>query len=274
MIFDEVGRLLADEVPPEFAFEWDNVGWMTGRLDEKLKGVLVCVDPSPDAIETALRQDCNLVLAHHPLIFDSIDGLVDSDPHQASIMRAVLNDVGVYCLHTNADCCPGGLNDVYSSYLGLNEKVPIEAFEFNENAGLGRVGNIPKAAKLKDIEQKLRQREEINYFRTVGDPEAEVDRLALCTGSGGDLLGSPEVLEADLYITGDLKHHDVETARINGLNLIVLDHYEMEVVFLEFARELLEGSLGVEVPVCCFERESPYRHDVKPQLLNNREVPE
>jgi len=268
----DFGARLLEEVPTDFACEWDNVGWSVGPLSQQLTGIMVSVDPSSEAVQAALDKNCNLLFCHHPLLFEPVNQLVESNPLQNLVLKAVRESLGIFALHTNADACPGGLNDIYADYLGLRERQPIQQVaEEYPGAGLGRVGNLEGTVTVRLLENKLNRRPEISYFRRVGDPEAKVTRLALCTGSGGDLIERPPVVESDLFITADLKHHDVEAARARGLNLIILDHYEMEQVFLDFARELFEKKLKVSEAIHYFERKNPYRHTVKHKFLINRE---
>ncbi len=266
------GARLLEEVPADFACEWDNVGWSVGPLSQQLTGVMVSVDPSPEAVDVALEKNCNLLFCHHPLLFEPVKQLVESNPPQNLVLKAARESLGIFALHTNADACPGGLNDIYADYLDLQERQPVQLVAEEEPAaGLGRVGDLAETVTVRQLEKKLSTRSEISYFRRVGDPEAKVTRLALCTGSGGELIERPSVVESDLFITADLKHHDVEAARARGLNLIILDHYEMEQVFLDFARELLKKKLKVSEAIHYFERKNPYRHTVQHKFLTNRE---
>lgn len=267
----EVGRQFAKKVPPEFAEEWDNVGWMVGSLEENLEGIVACVDPSPEALEFAVENNCNLMLAHHPLFFESIKQLTTNSPLQGLVMDAVRKNVGIYAMHTNADSVRRGLNDIFADFLELEARVPLVKDEEAEETGLGRAGRLSSPVPLEELEDKVSTHPRISYFRTVQAGAEEISRVALCTGSGGDLLEHKEVMEADLFISGDLKHHEVEKARMNGLNLIILDHYEMETVFLNFAQNLLEDQLELEIPVYLFERKNPYLHYVNSNVQRRQE---
>ncbi|MGM0380512.1 MAG: Nif3-like dinuclear metal center hexameric protein [bacterium] len=262
MQLKQIGQQLEDNVPAEFAEEWDNVGWMVGPLEEKLKGIVVCVDPSPEALEFTLENNCNLLLSHHPLFFEPVKRLTTAEPLQKMVMEAISADIGIYAMHTNADGCPGGLNDLFARYLGLEETQPLVENEMDSSSGLGRVGSYSSPVLLSEIEEKFSSHPRISYFQTVHAGEEEIEQVAVCTGSGGDFLDNDVVRATDLYISGDIKHHQVENARMHGLNLINLDHYEMETFFLNFAQELLEDQLAVDCPVSLFERENPYLHYV------------
>lgn len=262
MKLSEVGDQLETYIPSRYAESWDNVGWMIQPPDVDLTGLLICVDVSANALETARERDLNLVLSHHPLIFESLDRLVDSDPEHRLIMDAVRNDIGVYSVHTNADSMPGGLNDLFAARLDLQETRPLDPQEDDPDAGLGRVGRLGVPSPLSDVERDLRDQLDLQYLQSLGDPDAAIRRVAVCTGSGADFIDQTLAADADLFITGDVGHHRAMRARQLGLNLIMLDHYEMETVFLNFAETVWREQFRDQVPVVTFRRENPYRYYV------------
>ncbi len=271
MRFSELANQLASEVPLNLAEDWDNVGWIVGPDDQELTGILTCVDLTPAALEAALENNCNFLLAHHPLIFSPLQQVIESSPQGAMIFKAIQNSLGIYALHTNADLCLGGLNDLFGEYLGLFDLVSLVPRENNSEIGMGRIGEFDQPVKMKSVENKLKSRKQITYLRSVGDATEKIERVAFCTGSGGDFIKTAVDRSVDLYVSADLSHHEIEDARLEGLNLIILDHREMETFFLEFARRLLEEKLELEHNIMYFERESPYRHSVKLENLSSWE---
>jgi dinuclear metal center YbgI/SA1388 family protein len=260
MKLSEVGDWLETCVPQKYAEGWDNVGWMVGPLSEELSGVLLSVDVTREVLETAIERDLNLVLAHHPLIFESIDGVVEGRPVDDLIARALRERIGIYSAHTNADSMPGGLNDVVADRIDLNDTEPLAPLDVDDRAGLGRIGHLDEPVSLSDLETSLIERLNLTHARSLGDPGTTVRTVALCTGSGGDFINRELARRADLYITGDVGHHEALEARELGLPLIMLDHHEMETVFLSFARVLWEEQYGERFDCESFTREYPYRH--------------
>lgn len=258
----EVGEQLKTYISPRYAEPWDNVGWMIQPPDAPLEGLLICVDVSEAVLRTARERNLNLILSHHPLIFESLDRLVDEDPAHRLIMDAIRHDVGVYSVHTNADSMPGGLNDLFAGRLGLLDTVPLDPLDEEPDAGLGRVGRLESPRTLGDIEEQLADELDLQYRQTLGEPDRSIRRVAVCTGSGADFINEDLAGAADLYVTGDVGHHRAMKARQLGLSLITLDHYEMETVFLTFAETMWREQFGDQVPVVNYRRQNPYRYYV------------
>lgn len=255
-----IGEQLETYIPSRYAASWDNVGWMLGPLSQELTGTLVCVDVSREALDRALDQNLNLILSHHPLIFDPVSRLIESNPQHRLILDAARNNVGIYSVHTNADSMPGGLNDWFADVFDLQDTTPLEPQEDDPEAGLGRIGTLPDPCSLQELEQTLADHFELSHMQSLGDPSRPLGRVAVCTGSGGDFVGAELAEQADVYITGDVGHHKAMEARSLDLPLIILDHYEMETVFLPFAESIWKEQFGSQYPLEIFRRENPYRH--------------
>jgi dinuclear metal center YbgI/SA1388 family protein len=111
--------------PPNLAESWDNVGLQAGDPAAPLDRVLVCLDPSEQAIEAARTIGAQAVLAHHPLIFQPLRQLTPATETGRILLRAAREGIAVLCAHTNLDRAPGGLNDWLAQRLGLPETVPL-----------------------------------------------------------------------------------------------------------------------------------------------------
>lgn len=258
MKIERAGSLLDELLDVKLAEDWDNPGWGVAQLDQRLTGVLVCVDPSLEAIERAVENKLNLVLAHHPLIIDSIDSVVDGTPQKRAIIRALKNDVSIYGAHTNVDSMAGGLNDEFVKLFELQQPEPIVPSDEDPSAGLGRVGFLKEPITLLEAERKLHDELNPSKLESLGEPDTEIQSIAVCTGSGGDFITHPSVQKADLYVTADVKHHEAMDARQSGLTLINLDHYEMESVFIPVVEERCRQRFD-DVPIETFRRKNPYR---------------
>ncbi|MFB6226929.1 MAG: Nif3-like dinuclear metal center hexameric protein [bacterium] len=254
------GMILDDKLNSELAEEWDNSGWAVAQHDEELTGILLCVDPTQQALSRAIEDDLNLVVSHHPLILDPIDSVVDSDPQKALMIRAIKHDISLYGAHTNVDSMKEGLNDEFAKLFKLQEVEPIEPHPDDDNVGLGRVGRLGEELSMKAVEDRLRDRLELTKLESLGEPDRTIRKIAVCTGSGGDFITHPAVQAADLYITADVDHHDALAASNSNLNLINLDHYEMEVVFVEIVEELCRRYFD-DVTIETFRRTNPFRRE-------------
>jgi len=258
MDFSQMGKKLDEAFPRLYAESWDNVGWMVRPSNDDVHGMLFTVDVTNEVIAHALERDCNLILSHHPLLFESLEQVRNDRPVDRCVMKAVRNNIGIYAAHTNADSMPGGLNDRFADKLGLTETTPIDPSVEEENGGLGRIGTVAKPLTVQEIGHRIRKRFEVNFLRAVGPRDRTVETIGICTGSGGDLIDSTLANQVDLYISADLGHHDVLEARGLDLPLINLDHYEMEAIFLGLCREIIEKFEDLRISVGEYHREDPY----------------
>lgn len=101
-------------MPSNIAFDWDNVGLLIGDGQAEVKKVLLSLDVTPLALEKALKEGCNLIIAHHPLIFSKINRI--TNPLYLQLIRA---NIDVICMHTNLDSIPRGVNRILADKLGL-----------------------------------------------------------------------------------------------------------------------------------------------------------
>lgn len=225
-----VGGFLAalDALAPwRLAEEWDNVGLMVGRRDRPVARVLVALDLREAVLDEAVAAGADLVLVHHPPIFPALSAVSDVRTAGALVLRAAEEQVAVVAAHTNLDSAAGGLNDLMAARLGMRDTAPLLPDADDPSVGLGRVGAVD-AVTLADLGIGA-----VNSFCTrranlgmVGDPEREVHRVAVCTGSGGSLIEAARAAGADAYVTGDLKYHDADAAE--GMALVNVAHGAVE----------------------------------------------
>jgi dinuclear metal center YbgI/SA1388 family protein len=129
-ISDVIGRLelLA---PPEYQERYDNAGLLTGSSHWECKGVLVTLDATEEVVLEAVARGCNLIVAHHPIIFGGLKNITGRNYVERAIIAAIKNDIGIYAIHTNLDnMMAGGVNGRIADKLGLEGRrvlVPREA---------------------------------------------------------------------------------------------------------------------------------------------------
>ena len=247
-----VGELLAvlDRLAPvRLAEEWDNVGLMVGLRDRPATRVLVALDLREHVLDEARDADADVVLLHHPPIFPALSAVSDQGMAGALVLRAAEERIAVVAAHTNLDSAVGGLNDKMAEALGMRECAPLIPDEDDPAAGLGRVGTIDPTP-LDELAARC-----VGAFCTrranlgvAGDPARMVSRLAVCTGSGGSLIGAARESGAEAYVTGDLKYHDADAAE--GMGLVNVAHGAVEQHAMQMWTPALAGALaplGVEV---------------------------
>jgi dinuclear metal center YbgI/SA1388 family protein len=110
MKIKEIVKVLENYAPLALQEDYDNSGLLIGEPSAEISGVLITLDITEEVLDEALANNCNLVIAHHPLIFKGLKRLVGADPVQRLTVKAIRNNIAVYALHTNLDNSFHGLN--------------------------------------------------------------------------------------------------------------------------------------------------------------------
>jgi dinuclear metal center YbgI/SA1388 family protein len=118
----EVAGCLEAVAPPAYQEHYDNAGLLTGSPEWEVTGVLLTLDATEAVIEEAIRKGCNMVVAHHPLIFRGLKRLTGNSYVERAVILAVKNDIAVYAAHTNLDNVAAGVNDMICEKLGLKNR--------------------------------------------------------------------------------------------------------------------------------------------------------
>ena len=104
------------------AYAWDKTGLQIGRSESEIKKILITLDIDDDVIEEAVNTGSNLIISHHPLIFEPLENIIDSGRGTSEkVLRLIEKGIAVYAAHTNYDIMPGGLIDVLSKKLELED---------------------------------------------------------------------------------------------------------------------------------------------------------
>lgn len=113
--------------PPCLQESYDNAGLNVGFPDVDITGVLICVDVIPEVVDEAIANNCNMIVSHHPLIFPNIKRITGSNSVEKSIVKALQNNVSIYCGHTNFDKAQNGVSMKMCEKLGLNNCTVIDS---------------------------------------------------------------------------------------------------------------------------------------------------
>ncbi|MFM8805819.1 MAG: Nif3-like dinuclear metal center hexameric protein [Sphingomonadales bacterium] len=117
----DVIRVLESWAPPVLQESYDNAGLLTGNKADHCTGVLCCLDVTEAILNEALERGCNLVVAHHPLIFGGIKKLSGGTGMERTLVLAIKKDLAIYAIHTNLDNVISGVNGKIASLLQLQD---------------------------------------------------------------------------------------------------------------------------------------------------------
>jgi dinuclear metal center YbgI/SA1388 family protein len=122
--------------PTSLAESWDNPGLQVGDPSAVVSRIMVALDATPAVIESAIQDDCQLLVTHHPLIFKALKAISTATTQGRSIHSAIRGGLGIVSMHTNYDIAAGGLNDVLAERLGLTACAPLQVTARQELAKL------------------------------------------------------------------------------------------------------------------------------------------
>lgn len=235
----DIWKTINSWAPLELAEKWDNCGLQAGHPLNPVKKVLLALDPSEALLHEAIRQNAQMVITHHPFIFQPLRSL-DLSTYTSRLVAGFLRfDITCYSAHTNLDSADGGVADVFALHLDLSELAPLIPSTINPNVGIGRVGRLSSPVPFKEIIKNLSRLLKINTLMASGNLERMVSLIAICPGSGSDFWKQAHENGADLYITAEIKHHVARAAQEQGLLLIDAGHFNTEAVILPKIKEVL-----------------------------------
>lgn len=121
-----IAGLLEELAPKRLAESWDNVGLLVGDGGQDIKRVMVCLDAPEWVVEEAIDKGVDMIVSHHPMIFNGIKRVTADTPTGRKLLRLIKSNIALYCLHTNYDIAAGGLNDIFARELGFNKSAVLE----------------------------------------------------------------------------------------------------------------------------------------------------
>lgn len=223
--------------PFRYAQSWDQCGLQVGDPEAHVERLLVALDPSSAVIAEAEKRKCQCLVTHHPLIFKPLKVVRLDDFPGKLVARALNSGINVIAAHTNLDAAKQGTNDRLSELLSIENVEPLESEDAwsqqDRYGGMGRTGVLPKSMRLGNLLTLCERVLDAKGVRIVGDPDRQVLKVALCTGSGGSMLQQVIDSGVDVFITGDVKYHEAQRALEAGLALVDVGHFASERLIVE-----------------------------------------
>lgn len=248
-------QAMAKIAPLQLAeLSFDNVGLLfqaptLPNTTQKNEGIMLAIDLTTEVCDEILASKDNIKVAvvYHPIIFRGLKSFTFADPQQTSLLRLAGAGISVYCPHTSLDATPGGINDwlgkVVSSpdrFSELTSEEQLATFRSQpyktlspsknipsgyEAAGLGRLITLEQAATFEEIVRRVKQNLDLPHVQGCKASNKEVSTIAVCAGSGSSVFSGTK---ADLYLTGELSHHEVLAYKAAGSSVIVTNHTNTE----------------------------------------------
>ena len=226
--------------------DFDNVGLMVGDKNKEVKKVLLALDCTLKVIEEAKKENVELIITHHPLIFKRPSSITTDTLQGKKIIELIKNDISLYSSHTNLDSVENGLNDTIVSILGFDNSKILDNNKRDDKAGLGRIVSLNESIQLEDLISKIKKSLNINNLRVVKGKD-KVNKIAIINGSGQDFIGKAVALGADCIITGDTTYHFASDYKEMEISILDVGHFASEqITFFNVMENLKEKFKDVE----------------------------
>ena len=166
MFVSDIIAAIETFAPPAYQESYDNCGLQVGNQTDKVTGVLISLDVTEAILDEAIQRNCNMVVAHHPLIFSGLKRLTGRNYVERIVQKAIKNDINIFAAHTSLDNMYAGVNAKIAEKLGLTSTkilapktniltrlytyVPIDSADSLRDAlfaaGAGSIGNYKECS--------------------------------------------------------------------------------------------------------------------------------
>lgn len=245
MKINEVLKTLDNYAPLKLSDElikqiggYDNVG-IIADVEGDITGIVFTLDLTDESIDKAKEIGANLIVTHHPAIYDP---LLKLDYVKSPILRAVNEKIGVISMHLNLDCAVKGIDYYLAKGLGAKKQKII--YQVDKNCGYGRV--YETSTTLSEIKERYEREFLTSKVMVFGDFDREIKKVASYCGAGLDDTAISTITDVDLYVSADIKHHIILSALKRGKCVMQVTHYSSEMYgFREFYKAVKDNFCGI-----------------------------
>ena len=253
---------LASIAPVHLQESYDNAGLIVGDPRTEVTGVLTSLDCTEDIVAEARARGCNLVVAHHPIVFRGLKRFNGADYVERTVIKAIKEDVAIYAIHTNLDNVRHrGVNERIAQRLGLTELRLLGPKNDDGTVGSGMVGELATPLAAADFLAHLKDRMRATVVKHTAPLAQPVRTVALCGGAGGFLLRQAKAAGAQAFVTSDYKYHEFFDAD-GDIMICDIGHYESEQFTTQLLAELLQEKFPTFAVLCTELVTNPVRYFV------------
>jgi len=219
---------------------FDNAGLQVGLTETEISGALLCLDVTEKIVDEAIADECNLIVAHHPLIFHKLSCVSDADYVQRTVMKAIKNDIAIVAMHTNMDNAKGGVNYKIAEKMGMKDvdffcKKTVDGIE----CGSGVIGTLAQKLSAEEFIAMIKREFSVECVMCNELLTRPISRVAICGGAGSFLLSDAMQAGADAFVTGEMHYHEY-FGREQQIQIAVIGHYQSEKFTSEIFKSIIE----------------------------------
>lgn len=219
--------------PFDSAEEWDNSGLLVGDMDKTVSKAIFALDITSDVINQAVQCGAELVITHHPVIFNPVSTVTK----ESLVYKLVENGLSIICAHTNYDKAIGGVNDILCNAAELKNVAHIDETCLN-------VGELK--AEMNSNEFAKFVKEKLNGTVRYNSVDKKIKKVGVCSGSGSDYLALAKELNCDALLIGDGSHHSFLDADEMGILLVCAGHFETEIIAIKPLADKINSNFDIE----------------------------
>lgn len=228
-----------DKIAPfNTAADFDNSGLLVGDKDFTVNKCLVTLDITSKVVLEAKKLGVNLIISHHPVIFNPLKNLNSKNP----VYLMAQNNISAICAHTNLDIAEKiGVNASLADALGILNIKTIE-----NTCLFAMIGNLEQELAPKDLAKNVKEKLNCQAVKCYLGSK-NIKTVAFCCGGGGEFIKDAALINADAFISSDVKHHEFLIAFENDITLIDAGHFNTENIVVDPLIDLLKRNfLDVE----------------------------
>ena len=246
----DIYKLIDKIAPFNTRFPFDNVGILVGNPNAPVRRIAVCLDVTRDVVIRAAENECDLIVSHHPVIFDKLSSVTaESIPY-----LLIKHGITVICAHTNLDCAKGGVNDRLAMALGIEDAEAIADSEYPDCAPIARIGNF-KGYEPRDFALFVKEKLNSPDVRFL-EGSKPIRKVCVYGGAGNHFILQAKANGADAIVTSEIKHHQWLDAKNLDITVIDAGHFSTENVVVKPLALLLKDKLDCEVRI--ISQSAPY----------------
>ena len=242
---------LEEWAPLSYQEGYDNAGLIVGDPKTEIKGVVIALDSTEEVVQEAIDVGANLIIAHHPIVFQGLKKINGSNYVERTIIKAIKNNIAIYACHTNLDAVMTGVNAKICDLLNVKNRSILSLRQGEDEVGAGMIGELSEPVDEMEFLEKVKKTFNTGAIKYTKLLNKEVKKVAVCGGSGSFLLNDAIREKADVFITSDFKYHQFFDA--DG-QLVIADigHFESEICTQELIYDYLSEKFTTFVP--CFSK--------------------
>lgn len=215
--------------PLNTQMDFDNSGLIVGDKSTQITKALLALDITEDVVLEAKEFGCELIISHHPVIFHPVKKLSVHDvPYQLAA-----NNISALCMHTNLD-----ISTQFGVNTALAKAVGVENLQLCDNGECLFIGTLKEEIDINTFAENVKTALYCEGLRYT-DVKKLVKRIAVSSGAGGSNVFDAYCSGADVLVTGEIRHHEINAANSLGIDIIDAGHFKSEdIVILPLIQKL------------------------------------